>query len=88
VDLICDCEPGETDSAYPVNILDIVYLINYKFKSGPAPSPYPSCNGDPNRDCTVNVLDIVYLVNYKFKNGPVPPTCYAWVSACGLPLAK
>jgi hypothetical protein len=33
----CDCEPGEADGVSPTNILDIVYLINYKYKSGPIP---------------------------------------------------
>ncbi len=30
-------EAGDADGIPPVNILDIVYLINYKYKSGPEP---------------------------------------------------
>jgi len=53
-----------------VNILDIVDLVNYKFKSGAAPNPL--WIADVNHDTLVNILDIVYLINYKFKNGPEP----------------
>lgn len=84
----CDCEPGEADGVPPINILDIVYVINYKYKEGPAPIPYDLCNGDPNKDCLVNILDVVYLINYKYKDGPVPVTCEEWVFECGLPLRK
>ncbi|GEM_PF-1138406 len=61
---------GDLNDDGLVNILDIVFLINYKFKNGPVPGPLQSA--DVNRDGTVNILDIVYMVNYKFKNGPVP----------------
>lgn len=84
----CDCVPGEANNIPPINILDIVYLINYKYKGGPAPLPYAICSGDPNHDCIVNILDIVYLINYKYKSGPSPCNCPDWVNACGWPLRK
>ncbi len=65
---------GDLDKNGAVNILDIVFLINYKFKNGPAPDPLDAAN--VNGDEAVNILDIVYLVNYKFKGGP-PPHCQA-----------
>ncbi len=83
----CDCEPGEADGTLPINILDIVYLINYKYKEGPDPIPYALCSGDTNRDCVINILDIVLLINYKYKEGPSPYTCEEWMSECG-PLQK
>ena len=83
----CDCEPGETDGLLLINILDIVYLINYKYKEGPAPIPYALCSGDTNRDCVINILDIVLLINFKYKEGPAPYTCEEWMSECG-PLQK
>ncbi len=85
---VCDCEPGEVDGISPINILDIVYLVNYKFKSGPQPAAYEICSGDATCDCTVNILDIVYLVNFKFKGGSAPCDCNGWVTSCGLPLIK
>ena len=51
-------------------MLDIVFLINYKYKSGPAPDPLESA--DVNHDLDINILDIVYLINYKYKGGPEP----------------
>src|SRR3990172_6189152 len=53
------------------NLTDLVYLVNYVFKGGPAPSPL--CQGDANgsKD-TPNLSDVVYLVNYVFKGGPAP----------------
>ncbi|MCP4703884.1 MAG: hypothetical protein GY865_04680 [candidate division Zixibacteria bacterium] len=87
-DFICDCEPGEVNGVPDINILDIVYLINYKYKGGPAPGPYELCSGDPNCDCNVDILDIVLLINYKYKNGPPPCSCEEWITACGGPLRK
>ena len=82
----CDCVPGEADNTLPMNILDIVYLINHVYKSGPAPVPYGLCNGDPNCDCTINILDIVYLINTIYKDGPQPCGCADWMFACKLPI--
>ena len=82
----CDCEPGEADGKPLVNILDIVYLINYKYKLGPNPLPYELCSGDTNCDCLMNILDIVYLINYKYKDGPHPCTCGNFIANCGGPL--
>ena len=48
---------GDVNGDYNVNLLDIVYLINFKYKSGMAPVPYGS--GDVNGDGTINLLDIV-----------------------------
>ncbi len=61
---------GDCDRNGVINILDIVYLINCKFKGGTCPEP-PEV-GDTNCNLLVNILDIVYLVNYKFKGGPAP----------------
>jgi len=61
---------GDVNDDELVNILDIVYLINYKYKSGPAPLYMNSA--DVNGDLTVNILDVVYLINYKYKGGPAP----------------
>jgi hypothetical protein len=70
-----DCGDMQPDGA--VNILDIVYLINYKFLVPPGPPPYSLVKADVNHDGTINILDIVYLINYKFLVPPgPPPQCY------------
>lgn len=81
--MICDCEPGEADGDIPISILDVVYIINYKYKGGPDPIPYALCNADPDANCDINILDVVYIINYKYKQGPLPATCEEWTSACG-----
>ncbi len=53
-----------------INVLDVIFLVNYKFKGGAAPDPLSAADVDMNQD--VNILDIILLVNYKFKDGPAP----------------
>ncbi len=60
---------SDSDSQYTMN--DIVYLISYLFKGGPAPNPISV--GDVNKDGNVGINDISYLVNYLYNGGPVPP---------------
>ena len=62
--------PGDANKDENVDILDVVFLINYKYKDGPVPA-IPVL-ADPNADCTIDILDIVYLINYRYKDGPVP----------------
>ncbi len=64
------CADVEVDGL--VNVLDIIYLIEYKFKGGPAPAPMETA--DVNSDTQVDILDIIYLVDFKFKGGE-PPVC-------------
>jgi hypothetical protein len=49
---------------------DVVYLIGYLFKDGPAPDPL--CKGDANCNAGVEAGDLVYLINYLFRYGPAP----------------
>jgi len=79
----CDCVPGEADGLELINILDIVYIINYKYKEGPDPIPYEICSGDVRLDCLINILDVVYLINFKYKSGPALPICDEWTTECG-----
>ncbi len=67
------CGDTNNDPNHLVNILDIIYLIDYKFKNGPLPIE-PS-SADVNCDGRIDILDIVYLVSYKFKSGPEPHCC-------------
>ncbi len=49
---------------------DVVYLINYLFRDGPAPDPLAA--GDANCDGSVEAGDIVFLISYLFRGGPAP----------------
>jgi hypothetical protein len=87
-DVGCDCEPGNCNSDVDINMLDILYLIAYLYKGGPAPTPYALCSGDPDCNCANNMLDILHLISYLYKGGPAPCNCESWLGACGSPLRK
>ena len=61
---------GDANGNGEVTIADVVYLVNYILKDGPAPEPIEA--GDVNCDDNVDIIDAVYLVNYLFRNGPPP----------------
>jgi hypothetical protein len=64
---------GDADGNGEINLGDAIYLLNYLYKSGDAPSCQPiSICGDVNLDGIVDVGDAIYLLNYLFKGGPPP----------------
>ena len=64
--LVC----GDSNGDSTVDIGDVVYLINYIFKEGPAPVPIGVADVDSSG--SVDIGDAVYLINYIFKGGPAP----------------
>jgi immune inhibitor A len=66
--------PGDLNGDRLVQLLDIVFLINYLYKGGATPNPLAVA--DINHTCTVDLLDVVYMINYVFKGGQPPrPGC-------------
>ena len=61
---------GDANSDGIIDVGDVVLIINYLFKNGPAPNPLQA--GDANCDGLDDVGDVVYLINYLFKSGPHP----------------
>jgi len=52
---------------------DIVYLLNFLFRDGPAPDPVQA--GDTNCTCgEISAADVILLINYLYRGGP-PPDC-------------
>ncbi|NIM99836.1 MAG: M20/M25/M40 family metallo-hydrolase [candidate division Zixibacteria bacterium] len=51
---------------------DVVFLLSYLFRSGPAPDPLET--GDVTCDGQVNAEDVVFLIDYLFRGGNPPPS--------------
>ena len=62
---------GDPEEA--ISAADILYLVNFVFKSGPEPVCLDEAN--VNGVGLVNASDVIYLVNYVFKSGPQPVGC-------------
>jgi hypothetical protein len=64
---------GDANGDGIVNVGDVVYLISFLYRGGPA--PVPMSVGDVNCDGIVDVGDVVFLINYLYRNGPIPRCC-------------
>jgi hypothetical protein len=62
---------GDTNGDGEINAGDVVYLINYLFVEGPAPSPLEA--GDVDCNGKIDASDVIFLINYLFIGGPPPP---------------
>jgi len=61
---------GDANGDGIIDMADVLLLINYLYKGGPAPDPFGA--GDANCDGTVDLTDILLLINYLYKGGPAP----------------
>lgn len=66
---------GDADENRLVDVGDVIYLINYLYKSGLEPVPVLDA-GDANDDEVVDIGDVIYIINFLFKNGLPPPHPY------------
>jgi hypothetical protein len=62
--------PGDASNDSLVNLGDIVFVISYLYKNGPAPCVMESA--DVNGDCQVDLGDVVYLIGFLYRGGPPP----------------
>lgn len=58
---------GDCDWNGTINILDIIWMIENQFFSGPDPMPGDFI-GDVNCDGQVNVVDIILMIDYEFND--------------------
>ena len=61
---------GDVTGDGEITIADVVFLINYLYKDGPAPDPLEL--GDVNCDDVIDIGDVVYLIDYLYQGGPPP----------------
>ena len=61
---------GDVDDNLDINVADLVFLVDYLFKGGAAPTAYESGNVDGIGE--INVADLTYFVDYIFKGGSAP----------------
>ncbi|HKZ21803.1 MAG TPA: SBBP repeat-containing protein, partial [candidate division Zixibacteria bacterium] len=58
----CTAKPGDANADGNILLPDIITIINFLFRSAPAPTPL--CRGDANGNGTVLLPDIIYLINF------------------------
>jgi len=61
---------GDANADGVIDLGDILFLVSYLYKGGPAPVPYET--GDPDCNKTIDLGDLLYLVSYLYKGGPAP----------------
>jgi hypothetical protein len=93
-----DVNASDTLDLPTLDVSDLVYLINYLYKGGPAPLPfadqgdvdakgpfgaYPCDKLDIN--CpkeNVDLSDLIYLLNYIYRGGPPPLDRVRFIEQC------
>ncbi len=67
---------GDANGDYLVNLIDILYLINYVYADPPGDPPDILEMSDVNADGAINLLDILILIAYRYSDPPGPePLC-------------
>jgi len=61
---------GDTNSDGEISLSDVIFLVGYILKGGPAPEPLHSA--DTNYDGKLRLSDAIFLINYLLKGGPAP----------------
>lgn len=65
------------DELDQIDIDDLVYFVDYQFRSGPPPACLEEADISPinNPDGIIDIGDIVVMVNYQFRGGDAPGSC-------------
>ena len=61
---------GDANSDSSINVVDVVFVINYVYIDGPSPCPYHAA--DANCDGLADIEDVICLIKYLFLRGPLP----------------
>ena len=72
----CTWLVGDANGSGAYSISDAVYLVQYVFGGGLAPTPDPIGSGDANCSGSITISDVVYMIQYVFSGGAAPgATC-------------
>lgn len=65
---------GDANDDDDINLLDVLYVIDYLYGEPQGPAPDPVEAGDSNADGDINLLDVLYLVDFLYgvPQGPEP----------------
>ena len=66
------CGDIDGSGSLPIDVADLVYLVDYMFNSGPEPPVLEAANVDGIGGNTIDIADLVYMVDYMFNEGPEP----------------
>jgi len=61
---------GDANGDGEIDLGDVLYIVSYLYKGGPA--PFPLEVGDADCDGDIDLGDLLYLVSYLYKGGPAP----------------
>jgi len=65
---------GDANSDESINLIDILFLIDFLYGNPQGPAPMPLESGDANADYAVNLLDVLYEIDFLYGSpaGPEP----------------
>jgi hypothetical protein len=70
---------GDANGDKSINLIDILYLIDFVYSEPPGPAPDPYNSGDvdgPSGHGRINLIDILYLISCLYGDPPGPaPDC-------------
>jgi len=61
---------GDCNGDGAIDLGDVLYLVSYLYKGGPAPDPMEA--GDVDYSGGIDLGDVLFLVSYLYKGGPAP----------------
>ena len=61
---------GDANSDTKINLLDVSFIINYLYRSGPEPIPLEAA--DVDHSGKINLLDVSYIISYLYRGGAAP----------------
>jgi len=61
---------GDPSGDGVIDLGDVLHVIGYLYKGGPAPIPLEA--GDADCSGVIDLTDVLYLIGYLYKGGPAP----------------